>query len=274
MDPGLYAGVPMAEYHTWPGFSQSRAKVLRDRSPLHLRWELDHPSQPTPAQRLGAAVHTAVLQPELFPSHYCQEPDGSRRTNAYRDEKAALEENGFTVLTADEWQTCHSMRKAIAEHRIASRLLEGDPERSAVWDDPDAGVRCKGRFDLISSRTPSIVDFKTARDASPAEFARAAFNFGYYMQAAHYLQGAQECGLDAQHFVFVVIEKEPPFAVAVYDAEPTLLTAGAEELRPLMLLWKKCEDRQEWPGYAERAVPLLLEPWQYRKIDERVEVSR
>ncbi len=272
-DPGLYADVPMSEYHTWPGASQSRLKTLRDKSPLHLRYEMDHPSESTPTQALGEAVHVAVLQPDLFALDYVRAPEGDRRTKAVKSAWADLASDcpDSTILKPDDYDLCAVLRDTIAAHPKASRLLEGDAERSAVWDDA-TGVRCRGRFDLISDRAPVIVDLKTTRDASPDAFGRAIYTYGYYIQGAHYRRGGQALGLEIEHFVIIAIEKVPPYALAVYDITGDALRAGEEELDVLLARYAECEQSGVWPGYGGvtgNVAPISLPPWAWRQIDER-----
>ena len=66
MIPGLYSGMSADRYHSIDAVSQSRLKVLKEKSALHLRYLLDHPFAPTDAMRLGAAIHDAVLLPDVF----------------------------------------------------------------------------------------------------------------------------------------------------------------------------------------------------------------
>ena len=65
-----------------------------------------------------------------------------------------------------------------------------------------------------------IVDLKTTMDASPDAFARTAANFNYPLQAAYYVDGLQAAGIASPDavtsFVFLVVEKTPPYGVAVY----------------------------------------------------------
>lgn len=270
--PGLYPNIPADEYHRWPLASQTILTMLRDKSPAHVKHFRDNPPEPTPSQRLGAAVHMAVLQPDLFPKHYVRAPEVDKRTRAGQVVWAAFleEAGGRIILTPDEWDRCMAMRAAVAAHPIARKLLEGEAERSAIWRDPDTGVLCKGRFDEISRSVGAITDLKTTTDASPEAFSRAIYRYGYYLQAAHYLSGAKALGLPADFFVFIAVEKDPPHAVAVYHVRGDAIQAGLDELRSLLELYARCEATGEWPGYPAEAVEIDLPPWAYREIDGRV----
>ena len=269
---GLHAGVPEADYHGWAGVSQSQLKVLRDFSPAHLRWQLDHPSEPTDALILGAAVHDFVLLPELAEEVWVRAPEGDRRTKAVKEAWQALEAAypNATILKATDYDTCVAVRDAIAAHPTARQLLVGQPEQSAVWSDPDTGVLCRGRYDLLGERTGTIVDLKTCRSAAPEAFSLAVWNFGYHLQAAHYLAGAKALGLDYDRFAFVAVEKDPPYCVALYELTEADVYDGERELRPLLARYAQCLDNDEWPAYPTEVRLLQLPAWAPRKIDERL----
>ena len=267
-EPGLYPGVPMGEYLAWPGASKSRLWTMHERSPAHARYEMDHPSEPTEAQRIGTATHMAVLQPDLFTASYVRAPEGDRRTKAVREKWAALMEShqGVDVLKPSEYDLCLRLRDAVLAHPIARRVVEGQAEASATWEDPETGVLCRGRFDLLSDRAPAVVDLKTARDASPAAFERAIYTHGYHVQGAMYLAGACALGLpQTESFIILALEKIPPYCIAVYDLEAAALAVGAEQLRRLLLTWRRCEESGEWPGYDPRVTRIGIPEWAFRR---------
>ena len=268
-DPGLYPRIPDDQYHRWPYAAQSILKILRDQTPAHAKQAMDHPSEPTPALRLGSAVHMAFLQPELFSSSYVSAPSVDRRT---KEGKAAwesfIQENvGRTVLTAGEMAQCLAVRESVAAHPTARKLLEGDAELSAIWQDSDTGVWCKGRFDKVSRGIGAITDLKTTRDASPRSFTRSIWSYGYYIQAAHYLQGARALGIPAEFFTIIAVEKEPPYCVAVYHIRGEAVEAGLRELKPLLEIYAHCEESGVWPGFPPEAVEIDLPRYAYFELE-------
>jgi hypothetical protein len=285
---GTHSGIPEADYHSAEGVSQSQLKVLRDKSPAHLRWKLDHPELPTEAMRLGSAIHDAILLPDQFEALWSVAKPCAG-TTAKGDPCSRV---GKYSLGDDEWYCHHhappeayvadtlkpdwlpiiaGVRNAIAKHPKAKRLLEGDPEVSAWWEDERTGLLCKGRFDMLSSVTPTIVDLKTTRNAAPGEFTRQIYAMGYYIQAAHYMRGARTLGIEAQHYVLIAVEKEPPFGVAVYRISGEAIQAGEQELDRLLDIYAECERTGSWPGYGDTVHDITLPPYAWRQIDDRLE---
>lgn len=50
-------------------------------------------------------------------------------------------------------------------------------------------------------------------------------------------------------FYFLAVEKEAPFAVAVYRASEDLIEIGRAKYCGALQLLRWCRDRGEWPGY-------------------------
>lgn len=270
---GLHAGVDALVYHSWQGCSQSRLKVLRDHSPAHLRYQMDHPEEPTDAMRLGAAIHTCVLEPDLFPTLYVRGIEGDGRTKSVKEAREALaaEFPRHHILKPSDYDTCLAIRDSVGRHPRTRHLLQGERERSAVWRDPETDVLCRGRFDDIARSVGAIADLKSCEDASPFRFPSSIFSYGYHLQAAMYLRGARALGIDADTFVFIAVEKKPPFAVVVYQLNSAAISDGERELDPLMALWAKCEASGEWPCYSTDVLTVDLPVWAPKQIDARLE---
>jgi exodeoxyribonuclease VIII len=246
MQPGLYSGLSLADYHAAPGFSKSDLDLIA-RSPAHYRYG---EREETPAMRLGAAVHAGVLEPETWEARYT-------RANGRRPADTAT---ARTVLTAAEWETCQRIRDAVWNHPTCQDLLsEGIAEQSAWWLDPDTLLLCKCRPDW--NRPGVLVDLKTAVDASHAGFARAVERYRYHVQAAYALDGWPSAGGGGlEQFLFIAVEKSPPFAIGLYELSPTTLRQGRHRYQQTLRTVEDCLTRQQWPGY-DPAITLIDLPW-------------
>lgn len=245
MHPGLYTDIPLLAYHAAPGLSKSDLDLIA-RSPAHYR---HGEREETPAMRLGTAVHACVLEPETWERRYAR-AQGCRRADTATDR---------TVLTAAEWEICLRLREAVWNHPTCQDLLsDGTAESSAWWLDPEAGLLCKCRSDW--SRPGLLLDLKTAVDASPAGFARAIERYRYHVQAAYALDGwPQAGGGTMDQFIFVVVEKTPPYAVALYDLSAAFLDAARARYRRDLATAAECLTRQHWPGYPTAIVTLPVD---------------
>jgi hypothetical protein len=261
----IVKGMPAAEYHARADIGSGALKALL-RSPAHYQAEYInrvHVDE-KPAYRVGTLTHTACLEPDHWALMHVRGIDGDGRTKAVQEARKAqaVAALGKTVVPPDEYDLAEAMAASVRAHKAAGFLLRevDGTEISIFWEDEVTGVACKGRLDC--SRAGVVIDLKTCQDASPAEFARSIANYGYGVQAAHYLDGYRAThGKDAEAYVWIAVEKTAPHVVAVYAASPDLLSTGrTQRLRALDRLCE-CRASGVWPGYSERIESIDLPRW-------------
>ena len=258
-------GMAPVAYREAEGLSWSALKHIYP-SPAHFMEYKNAPPKQTEDLLMGSALHALVLEGEdAFAARYAVAPDVNKRTNAGKAELAAfMEANpGKELLSAEQVATIRAMAAAIEAHPKAARLLAkcGERELSIFWEDPTTGVACKGRLDGCDPDGGLVLDLKTAVDASPKGFGQAAAKFGYHGQAAFYLKGLAEEGRTDAAFVFLAIEKAPPFAVGLYHIDGEELEAGRTMVEQYLDTYARCEAAGEWPGYSPDVEPLNMPKW-------------
>lgn len=179
-----------------------------------------------------------------------------------------LENNqGRIILNQDQWDQIHGMRDSVMDHLSASALLRapGDAEMSVYWNDPETGVLCRCRPDYWRHDNV-VVDLKTTEDASPEGFARSIANWRYDVQAAFYTDGIKSAtGRDVRAFVFIAVEKKPPYAVGVYVLDSASLELGRAQYRADLYVYAECVEDESWPGYSNRIETIELPAWHANK---------
>jgi len=270
-DPGWY-NLDGPTYHQGPGLSKSMMGPLA-QSPAHLKAYLATPQEWTPAFVFGDAFHAYILEPERFQREFAVLPDGIDMRA--KDGKAwAASQGDKNILKPADMDSIKGMRDSLVTHPAASALLFGAVEISGYFRDPVSGCLGKLRPDVISEILGmTLVDLKTARDASMSAFTKDAYNFGYHLQAAWNLYGASQIeGEEIKHFAFVVVEKEAPFAVNVWRAGPDFVQAGQVECMKLAQVYKECFKKDWWPctepQYSPEIRDLDLPRWAKRKKSE------
>ena len=257
-----------AEYHANPGCSASRLKQLQ-RSAAHLKHSIDNPQEPTQPMIIGSATHSAILEPDLFVREWGRLPEGDGRSKAVKEAKAELivQFGAGHILKPDVYDNILAMRDSVLGNALALDLLDGaDTETSHYWTESD--VECKARIDALPREDSQwgncVVDIKTTANASPEEFRRSCFNFGYHIQAAHYLAAA-----DRGLFVFIVVERDAPHCVAIYELDEDALILGRQTREYLLGQWALCEAEEAaggpdaWPGSPVEIQELSLPGWAY-----------
>jgi hypothetical protein len=263
--PDKAADLSNANYHRDPAVSKSHLDQVA-KSPAHYWARYLDPNrvipEPTAAMVLGTALHTAVLEPHLWREQFVVPPHAfDRRTKAGKELAQAFEAEakGKTVLTPDDADRIRLMADAVHRHPASSFLLElpGTREASYFWTDEETGLRCKCRPDWHSIDRRLIVDVKTTKDASPREFARSVAAFRYHVQANWYQRPFPE----AEQFLFIAVESQPPHLVAVYAATPEMVAAGGRAADRDLRLLAACREAGAWPGYSDEILPLELPSW-------------
>lgn len=270
---GLHRGIPSEQYHCIDALSSHRLKTLA-QSPAHLRWELDNPAQPTEAMVTGSALHTAILEPQLFDELYAVAPECDRRTTVGKQIWAEFvrANDGKALLTDTQYARITGMAKSIRAHELASSLIElgSETEVTGIWIDEETGTLCKLRADAYSNLVATVYDVKTTEDASRRSFERSIFNFGYHQQAALYVDGLRKLGLTVEHYTIIAVEKSAPHGVAVYRLLEDTLRLGRELNRGLISLYAACVRTNQWPAYPAAVQDIGIPTWAKRQIEEEV----
>lgn len=256
-------GMPNSEYRAHEGLSYSESKLLQ-RSPMHLRYWLDHPELRTtssPAQAFGTMVHTALLEPTTFDQRYAIGPTVNKNSAQWKDFKVMCETSGLIATTAEDREAAFTCAANVRAHPTVGPLLkEGHAEVSVFWTDPVTECPCKARLDWVhpAGRRALLLDLKTAQDASRNAFTRSVTNFQYNRQADWYEGGYRiASGLDVSPMLFVVVESLPPYAVAAYTLDKWFYAQAAKLNRSIRDLYGACVQFEEWPGYNPGITDLI-----------------
>ena len=236
--------MPAKDYHAADGCSKSVLFKLEGKTDMAFEQFLKDGTKETEAMRFGTMIHTAVLEPEHFESRYALAPDLNKNTKEYKAFKESLGEK--LPIDADDKLRIDAMVKNIKAHVLASAILAGKHEKSFFWIDKETDLLCRCRPDSIHLNAGIIADLKSADDISPDEWIKKAYDLGYHVQAAFYLDGVKAAieqsgntlGLQnvPDKFVFVAAESKAPYQVANYDFPDFFIDEGRKTYK--RLLWR------------------------------------
>lgn len=276
-------------YHAHHAVSRS-GLLLMQKSPQHYWYEYLSgmaEKKDTSALRIGGAFHALVLEPHTFDARAVVLPEGAPKRpsitqlNAAKPSEATVQAiqwwqqwdqyaNGKIVLTREEFAEMQLMADAIRNQRASSKVLveSGKIESSFFWYDADFGVHVKARPDYY--RDDGIVlDLKTTRDASKDAFQKAIVDYGYDIQAFMQMEGIERCtGKRPENFVFICVEKEPPYPVAFYVADKDMIECGRYRYQKLMSKFSDCQRSGVWPGYGELIQSISVPSWFLNKLEK------
>ena len=261
------------EYRNHPAISRSELWRIRE-SPQKFKYLKEHPEDPTPALLFGQAFHKLALEPDTFWTEFAVLPEIDRRTKNGKQKYAEFleESDGKTVITAEIYDQISAMCESLAAEPLAQKLLDGPREVPYFWVDPLTGEECKCRTDVINTKysQPIIVDVKSTGDASTEAFMRSAIKYGYDFQAAMYSTGVEANIGKHPLFVFIAVEKDPPYAVNILQADELLLRRGNNLFREYLDTYHDCKQTGNWYGYLGKQHQinnLALPVWLAKEVE-------
>lgn len=244
------------EYRECEGVSRSTLAVLLDKTPLHLKYQLDQGGrEDTKAFTFGRAAHKYILEKDDFFNEFAVSPKFNLRTKVGKAdaEDFAIINAGKDIIAEDDFEQIKLMRQAIDTHPVARELLTGEVEQSFFWTDEKTGEKCKVRPDVITTHEGRkyLVDYKTTDSCEDGHFERSVRRFHYDFQAAMYCEGLFNNTLEDYGFCFVAQEKKPPYAVRVYFCSEALIYGGMDKFKWALDIWHYCRKSGDWFGYKD-----------------------
>ena len=284
--PGLYTGIAPADYFAdpapQPSLTQSLAKIILDRSPLHAwyahpRLNPDFVDDDATKYDVGNIAHTLLIGRGKT-IEVLEDFDDWRTKAAKEQREAAAAAGRLAVLPkhfAKADRMVSSARTQLAQRGLEDLFTEGHGEVVLLWQEDHIWLR--QMIDWLTPDRMTFCDFKTTeQSASPVKLDAKMWNDGWHIQAA-----MAERGLDAmdptshgrRDYLFVVQEAAPPYLLTVARICEAPLTIARKQLQWAVDRWTECQANNVYPGYpletVEPAMPGWAEQqWLSREIDE------
>jgi len=272
--PCIVGGMDEDWYHSDFGpvpegsLSSSGAKLLLPPNcPAIFDHQRRHGKRPTKAMELGTVVHGMVLGTGQ-PVDVHDYKDWT--TKAAKEAKAKAIAAGHVPMLVHQHAEAEAIAQAVMEHPTAGALFaEGDAELSGFWQDEEFGVWRRCRWDWL---TPwgEIGDLKTCASASPADIAKAMFNYGYYMQNAFYRDGYTALfGEEPRDFlnVFVSTSPDEPYLITIARLPDEHVELGRQRNRDALERYADCTAAGVWPAWSEDIIEIGLPYWAAKSIE-------
>jgi exodeoxyribonuclease VIII len=238
-------------YHASAGISRSGITEFK-KSPLHYWQAYLAPNRikksPTPSMILGDAVHTKLLEPDLFDERFIvsQRYDGRTKIGKASKELFEMSAAGKSILDSDQYITLEAICNEVDKHPLIPRLLkDAKIERSLYWIDSETELLCKARPDVLTPKY--IIDVKTTADSSYEAFMWSIKNYNYHIQAAMIIDAIRELtGVLMHNFIFITIQTTPPYKPFLYNLSDMYIEWGREEYKRLLRVLRNCFDTNQW----------------------------
>lgn len=206
--------------------SNSSFKLLRQSPTKFHLWKQGKWSYPTTSFfDVGSALHALFLEKKEIALRW----EGTRRGNDYKQFCAENPDN--LILPSKDYDLVYAMNDKLNKIPAVNTLMgmEFDaevPATSTYTTESGLEIPIKGKADAIVDDGFSryIVDLKTTAK-SLEEFKRSARFMLYNQQAALYTRL-----FDLDKFVFLVVEKDFPYEVGIFECSDEFLRQGEFEL--------------------------------------------
>jgi hypothetical protein len=264
--PGIYRGVSPADYFQdpcpEPSLTQSIAKVLLERSPMHAwtehprlnpHWEEDNDKK----FDLGNVAHALMLGRgkdfEILPFL-------DYRTKAAQEARVAAHDAGKVAILQHQFEQASDMVASavdqLASHEDSDAFDNGCPEVMIAWQ--EGGIWCRSLVDFLTDDLRNITDYKTKGvSVAPHVIGMHAANDGWHIQANFIYRGLNSLdpgGMGKRRFRFIAQETEPPYALTVMHIDDHWMLMGHKQVDIATATWRRCIKNDLWPGYPAKGI--------------------
>ena len=248
-------------------------KYWGDQKPVDEEDEADH-------FKVGKMVHMAILENKRFKETYITMPefvaptqDGkmSAQSKGAKEKRAAWLADlppGAKVCTTDQLDMITGIAEAIMRHPQGPKLLKDcKPEIAGYYRDPETGLRCRIKADLIKIDGSALTDMKTAKSSDEVFFGSQAFNHRYDIQLFMYREGARIInGKTPDLLTSLVIEKKRPFEPAIFFWTPEDLIQAEVDYRAGLRKIRNCIEENKWPFRQENISRIRTPQWFIHRV--------
>ena len=241
--------------------SKSGLDLIRRAPAYYKERYLNHKSKKsTKALVFGSAFHTFILEHDKFADDFAVIPEFTGVGS--RTKKNEFLENNIdkNVISSEEFMHIVGMYNSILEHPIASKLLyeSGFVEKVFNWTDKSTGVKCKCKPDKYCFNSKLIIDLKSTDNASINDFQYSAKKYRYYVQDSFYTDGLLSNNIEVDGFIFIAVEKSPPYLVNLFSYGPNEKEIGRMEYIEDLNVFANCKDKNDFHGYSQEIKELTI----------------
>lgn len=229
------------------------------KSPKEFKYRMENKKEETEAMKIGRAVHSAILTPELFKSEYARAPKCDKRTKLGKEmwDAFCLANQGKEVLDESTYDECVAISESVlSSPKIKNMLSKGQSEQTYLYE--INGIEMKSRFDFDAENF--ILDVKTTRSATMSDFSKDFISYGFDLQFGLYRHAKfLKTGKNVP-VIILAVEKEAPYDYCVFKVPEVYLENGLRKAIKLIDLYKECKEKNEWPGLPKDIVELDVLP--------------
>jgi hypothetical protein len=265
-----------AEYRSAKGISNSELLMI-GRSPADYIWNMNAPTDAAKVQAkdFGTALHTAILEPDLFESTVLVSSVKGRQTKTFEQE--ITDNPDKVVLTEQEADQIRIMKASAMAHPVFARIINQSKLREvsifARDEARDIDLKIRPDIDMVESHG-FIADLKTTALLddwrSDKQWSNPLIKLNYGHTAAFYLHTASlHYGFDVNVYKFMVVQKTVSlsrYPVSVFTVDRDYLIANGfwQQMEQNLDVYAKCLHENKWD--FDELMPMFVK-------DEEINIS-
>jgi len=264
IEPGIYSNQVLSNeaYHADREYvSSSGLKMLPYRTDEFIaRYQMTQKAESrSEALKFGGGLHSAILEPDIFPTEYVVEPVVNKRTNDGKAELLAfyksVEAEGKTVLTPDDMDLIRAMRNTVNQHPIAGKALMGAVMEQSFFHAGDL-LKQKVRTDAFKNNI--IMDLKSCENID--KFHQSVAEYGYNFSEAMYKTVISDVINEPVHFLFIAVQKSYPFTVSVFESDDEMKSEGYKKYIAAVETYAELKETGKWAEIRSMSLPNWAKP--------------
>lgn len=302
MKPGVYEGMPFAEYLAAPALSSGVIHTLNTQCAKAAWYEShlnrvrgnDDEADDTAESDVGSVAHQillegssdccAVINPEDHPAEKSGAIPNGWTNKSIRAARDAARAAGKIPMLPGAMNKCMRMVESAREYIDSLKRNEpavwaalqpnGGISELSVFFEQD-GILSRMRPDRISNDRRIVVHVKTtSTSVEPESWTRTQMSAnGYWLTAAWYRLGIDlTFGEPDSEHLFLLIGQKPPHLCSLVGVDPAGFAHGVEQMDVGFTAWKQCLTRNHFPGYANRAVYPEVPAFEIARWQERTAI--
>lgn len=246
--------MPNHIYHSIDGVSSTQFDLMRkSMTAFELR---EHFKKSCVAFDEGALIHDAILLPHLLDEMYIESPTKGSDTVAAN--KLKVDNPNKIIVGQGMMDTAKEMARKVD-------LVYGDFIRSAYKEvsifhqNEVTGLLHKCRPDIYNEQQNIIIDVKSSKANSHAEFLKTLEQYDYDLSAAWYIDTMRDAGFKVDVFAWLIVPKEAPHCPFGFYCTDDLLEKGRSKYQDLLI---------KYADFKAEGIDELFKPahsWEYRK---------
>jgi hypothetical protein len=216
-------------YYDINALSKTALDQIAKSPAVYQEWK-NNPPKATESMVFGQLLHEAILEPDKF---------------VLRKRLKCFDEIDKMVNKIKNGPIYNLLQNGLAEHPYFCKIEDEDFKCKVDYVHPERGI---------------LIDVKTTSDCQLRAFSNSVISYRYHVQEALYCDILRLNNIEITKFIFIAIEKKPPYLFKIYELEQKFVDKGRELYKRDLETYKRCKETGIWDDDNEKLIELITLP--------------